>query len=247
MYGYVDDKDSSLQTTAGGNFGLNKAFITDFSLSTTAGRDNAPANAILIAVKVGDREYKHRIYEVTGSLLNGDSAPVEKGEEGYDALYKTKTMQDSAYVTHVIKALGFSDDQVKAAIGAPSNFTEFATKVTTLAGAQATYSAKPVDVFLEYQWKISEGQTRTFLQLPKNLKGGFFLNVGTTPTGKWNEVRDNDGMVYKDDSGVTHPFVRNSNFMGGNKANLQDSSNPTESSSEGAAAMQGTTGGTSNW
>lgn len=220
VFGAVNDTDESLKSKSGGKFGLNQGNITKIEVLTNAGKDGADANAVDIFVQIGEREYRRRIYETTGAIFGKNNTKVNPGEEGYDDLYAADMTQKTAVITHVVKAVGVTTEQINSAFATPvSNFIEWANKMVSL--VPADYQKRPVDVFLEYQWEIAEDQDRTYPELPKNMKGGRFLCPAVKPVGKWQEVINEEGLHYKDDAGNIHPFDRDATFMGGNKGKQQ--------------------------
>lgn len=217
---YVDDQDEDLKSKASGIFGLNTGFITKFEFNPNAGKDNAPADAVDISIMIKDREYKSRIYDITGDVYGKDGL-VAPDEKGYIALYNKSMKQKMAVIIHTVKVLGVSSNVIKEALGKNSDltFAEWAKIICSLPKDEAF--KKPIDVFLEYQWKIKEGQNMTYLQIPQNMKGGAFLCPHVEPNGAW-EAFDEDGeLVYRDSKNKEHPFTRAADYMESNKANRQ--------------------------
>lgn len=234
-FGYVDDNDSSLQSKAGGKFGLNTGFLTVFEYNPTAGADGAAADAIDITVMIEQKEFRRRIYDITGPLYNKDNEQVEPGGEGYTELYNTELKQRMAVITHVVKATGVTDEQIKTALATPpADFAAWAKIMTSLPADDA--KTKPVDVFLEWEWQIGEGNTQTFLQLPKNMKGGRFICASVPNNGGWKEVRDEKGLRYVDAAGTEHPFTRSVDFISGPKGNQQKEGEESGTDNSGLAA-----------
>lgn len=214
IFGAVNDNDDSLMGKTGSNskFGLNTGNVTKLEFTDTAGKDNGPGNAVDIWVKVGDREYRRRLYETTGSLYGKKNVLVEPGQEGYAELYKENITQIMAVIVHTVKSVGVAQTQIDSAFSTPAtSFTEWSKKIISL--IPSNFATKLVDVFLEYQWEIADGQDKTYPELPKNMKGGKFLIPSIKPVGKWSEVKDDKGLHYKDDSNNIHPFTRNFSFM----------------------------------
>ena len=94
-----------------------------------------------------------------------------------------------------------------------------------------------------YKWNIQEGNERTFLQLPKNMKGGRFLSPTIAPVGAWEEINDADGLRYVDSAKNEHPFTRSENYMKSNKAIQQIEGEEAETTE----AMAGNTATQSKW
>lgn len=249
-WGFQSDNDESLTSKVGGKFGLNKANITVFEYNGQAGKDGADADAIDITVAIGDKEYRTRIYDITGDLFKGRGDRIAPGEPGYAELYNAEKKQKEAVVIHAIKALGATEDQIKMALqtGNVVDFKSWATAICNL--KPAGFETMPVDFFLEYQWQPTGENTMTFLQFPKNMKGGRFLCAHIAPAGSWREeTTDEGGLRYVDDNGAEHPFSRNANYMESPKANQinENEEEESEDSEADANAMSGTTSTKSNW
>ena len=244
-WGYQNDNDGSLISKQGGVFGLNKANITVFEYNGLAGKDGAASDAIDITVAIGDKEFRSRIYDITGDLFKGNET-VSPDQPGYIELYNAEKKQAEAVIVHTIKSLGVTDDQIKMALqtGNVVDFKSWAIAICTLKGAD--FATKAVDVFLEYQWTPKGENTRTFLQVPKNMKGGRFLTAHIAPVGSWEAVKDGEGLRYVDGAQNEHPFSRSKNFMDSPKAN-QIIDGEEVSTEEDNEAMSGTTAVKSKW
>ena len=250
-WGFQSDNDKSLTTAQGGKFGLNKATISKFEYNANAGKDESAADAIDLTVKIGDKEYRSRIYDITGPLFKGESS-ISPGEPGYIELYEAEKKQKEAVVLHIVKAFGVTEDQIKMALqtGNVVDFPSWAKAMCSLKGEG--FETKAVDVFLEYQWALKGDNTRTFLQIPQNMKGGRFLTQHVAPNGSWEAVNGEDGLRYVDGAQNEHPFTKSKNFMESPKANQIGGDQPvnnytTTSGPADQAAMTGTTAAKSNW
>lgn len=235
-FGYIDDTDESLKSKAGGVFGLNTpAFLTKFELNPNAGADGAAQDAIDITVQVEDKEFRSRIYPTTKVYDKDGNELTDKTSPEYVKAYNMDWSQKNAVIVHLLKAFR-TDEEVKQALSTPLNsFADFARVVTGLLPAES--EKQPLDVFLEYQWNIGDGQDRTYLQLPRNMKGGYFLCAAVQPNGAWTKVVDDKGLRYVDAQGNEHPFSRDKNYMGGNKANQQiEGEEASNEALQGAAA-----------
>lgn len=218
-YGYVDDTDASLKTKSGGKFGLNAgtASLVKFEHNPNSGKDKTPGDALDIAVQVGEKEFTLKVYPVTKVYDSKSVEITDTASKEYIDGYNAKVKQDNAVIIHVLKSVGVTDEQIKSAVQNVTNFVEF---ITALVGLLPTdFNKKPLDLFLEYQWQISDGQDRTYLQLPKNMKGGYF--IAPAQEGTWEAKKEDGKLVYVNEKGTVHPFERDKNFMEGHKANQQ--------------------------
>ena len=240
VFGYVNDNDESLKSKSGGKFGLNQGFITKLEYNPNAGKDGAAADAVDMTIQIGEKEFRNRIYDVTGALYKGGDL-VEKDEEGYQELYMAEMNQRMAVVIHTVKATGVTDEQLKTALAnPPADFKGWAEIVCAL--VPTDFKTKSVDVFLEYQWNIKGDNDRTYLQLPQNMKGGRFLCASVAPVGSWEAKIDSNGLRYVDSANNEHPFDRSANYMDGNKAKQQ-----IEGEEESAGAGIASTSDKKNW
>lgn len=216
----VDAEDKNLQTKEGGVFGLNTGNITKIAFveENTEGKE---FKAIDLSTKIGDREFYQRFFLNESVYGSGDSGLLNPGDEGYEDAYYNHYSQIVAVIKHALGAVGVSKEAIANSLSNIGNnqLVEGMKKLVEL--APSDIASKPVDIFLEYQWSIPEGKDRTYLMLPKNMKGGEFLTASVAPVGKWEEVRTSEGMHYVDNSGNKHPFTRSASFMEGNKANQQ--------------------------
>lgn len=217
----VEDTDESLKGKSSGEFGLNgPVHFSELTFVTDAGKDKSPGLAVDINVMVKDREYKRRIYDASGQpQLDKSGNQVQPGEKGYDDLFANTMSQGIAVIKHALKAVGVTDEQIKAVAATLSLDAVGEGMGKLIALAPADYKSKPIDAFLEYQWSISEGQSQTFLELPKNMKGGAFLLPHTPPVGKWTErITEEGNLEYFDNQGNIHKFNRSKDYMESPKA-----------------------------
>lgn len=220
-FGFQSDEGSELTMQSSGKFGLNQGCYLKFmEFNPNAGKDNAPANAIDYTILVGDREMKSRLYEPTGKMWFGNEQ-IDEGHPEYARVLESNMRQIQATITHILKAIGIPEERIQKAVEAaePETFAEFAKVVCGL--VQPKHMDNPIDVFLQYQWSIRPGNTRTFLEIPKNMKGGRFLCPGTKD--EWKEVRDANGLHYENAQGDRHPFSRSASYIAGKFANQQSS------------------------
>lgn len=220
-FGYQDDQDESLKgKSIDGVFGLNQAAkLTKFDYNPNAGKDESLADAIDIHISIGSSEQRLRIYDITRVFDGSNGEVTDTSSPKYTQLYNEQWMQNSAMITHILKAF-VSEETIKQALSTPlSSFADWAKVVTAL--VPNNYQEINVDVFLEYQWNIPDGKDMTYLQLPRNMKGGYWIcksQVGTFKDG----ILDDGTLVYKNEQGQEHPFNRNKAFMESNKAIQQN-------------------------
>lgn len=227
-WGYVDDKDESLKGSGGfGKFGLNSDVrVTKFEYNPNAGKDNALADAIDIEVTIGDSVQRRRIYDIT-RVYDNKGNEIGPNDPDYQTIFNKNMTQNQAVLIHFAHALGVTKEQLVTKFNAlkPNNFVSWSQCVISC--LPPNFSQIPVDIFLEYQWNISAGQSQTYLEIPKNMKGGNFVCPYVKPVGSWNEQKSwidsntgkqQSGLSYIDDSGNRHPFTRNDNYMNSNKA-----------------------------
>jgi len=215
-FGYSDDSaELGSKAKARGEFGLNTGNVTVFTYNEKAGKDGAAGDAIDITFKVKEQEYRRRIYDIT--RVYHDNVEIEPGHEKYAESFNTAMKQAQGVVKHVLGALGVAKETIKLALATPAaNFAEWAMIMTALAGDG--FEARPVDGFLEYEWKIGAKNKMTFLQLPKTMKGGDFLCASVPHTDAWvATTTDEGGLVYMAGA-IEHPITKSANFMESNKA-----------------------------
>lgn len=264
-FGSVNDTNEELRSKAlnGGKFGLNQGgHLIKFEFNPNAGKDGDAADAVDIVFLIGEREYNTRLYDITRVYDKKGNELTDENSEEYITTYNSNMVQLQAVVTHITKSVGVTQDQIDRALATPpTTFADWATIMTSL--VPQDFKTKNVDIFLEYQWTISDTADRTYLQLPKNMKGGYFLNPGTT--GNWVEenewVEKNEkgeeklckGLRYtlETDKNQVHKFVRNQNYMESNKAIQQIDGQNNEGTSAGemnsATGQVSPVGKTSTW
>ena len=226
-YGFVSDSDESLKTKTGAKFGGNfgVAFLTKFVYNPNVAKEGQPVrDAIEVEVTVGERSYKEWINPVDQVRDKNNVEITDKNSPEYIAGFNALIVQQNATVTHYLKAVGVTEDAMRAAFANPPvSFADYATRVCAL--LPMGFDKKPLDLFLEYQWNFGKKQDgslndKTYPTLPKNMKGGYFI-VPAQP-GVWAEQRGEDGrLTYVNSNGQKHPFERDANFMSSNKGTQQ--------------------------
>lgn len=244
-FGSVSDTDDSLQSKSGGKFGLNtNARITKLEYNDKAGKDNSAGDAVDVTIKVGEREFMSRLFDVT-KVFDAKGRELSPNDPEFNKGYNTEIKQRMAVIVHHVKATGVSQEQIDEALKTPAaNFAQWAKIVTGL--VPNDFSSKQVDVFLEYQWQPTGDNDKTFLQLPKNMKGGYFVCPAVPHTGEWKEVKGDDGSLsYQDDNGNKHPFERSANYMDSPKAIQQGGADSSQI--EGQTSPEAQQANTGSW
>lgn len=208
----TNENDESLKSKVSGVFGLNTGTLTKLEFNDKAGRDKTDGNAIDMEVTIEGRQYFNRFF-LSESVYGKNNNLLNPGDEGYEDAYYDNYAQVVAVIRHALTAVGVSDkDKNKALAGIDnSNLIEGMQKLVAL--LPANHADVSIDIFLEYQWNIPEGKDKTYLILPRNMKGGAFLCPAVTPVGKWTIVRTEESIHYIDDSGNKHPLVKDKSFV----------------------------------
>lgn len=241
-FGFQDDQDDSLKGKGmDGQFGLNQNVrLSLFKYNPNAGKDESAADAIDITIKIGDTEFRRRIYDITKVYDGNNGEVTDTTSDKYIKLYNEAWTQNSAMITHVLKAF-VTEEVIKQALATPlSSFADWAKVVTAL--VPDNHDTIPLDAALQYQWTIPEGKDMTYLELPKNMKGGYWLCKAQPGVFK-PETLDNGSLVYKNEQGLEHPFTRDKNFMESAKA-IQQNVNDTLTT---AASAGNTPAKSGNW
>lgn len=252
-YGFVSDTDDSLQSKTGGKFGLNSGncFITKFAYNPNVAKEGSPAReAIEIVVQVGDKEYKDWISPITQVYVKGTKFEAPFVDAASINQYNEELKQQGALVTHYLKAVGGSEEALRASLSASpiNSFAEYAARVCAL--FPTGFNTKPVDVFLEYQWNFGKKEDgslndKTYPTLPGNMKGGYFI-VSAQP-GVWSEDRTDGGLRYRNQNNVEHPIHKTKDFMESRKGYQQIEGQEAGSSAPSSFTPQSGAAQTSTW
>lgn len=232
-FGFQSDEDESLKAKDFSTFGLNSGKITKFEYSpaTTDETGKEFSENIAIEIDINGSVLKQWWYPVN-KVFSKDGVEIEdtKSPE-YIKGFNEQMKHFKSVMTHYLK-IKYSEEELAAAFSTPLNsYKDFGEKVTTL---MKPVLDTPIDIFLQYQWAIKTGSTRTFLELPKNLKDGSFVTAHMEPVGSWKEVRDADGLHYVDDANNIHRFKRSKSYLESAKAVQQKEG---ETSFEAGASM----------
>lgn len=234
---FLSDSAEELKGKGGArNFGLNQGFIIskyEFNPNASADGSPNPALDINLTSKDGSTIYytiygNPTIFDANGNILEDTSS------EEYQKKFRAEVATLQGVLTHFAK-LVYTEEEYKKLLTdtnptSAAELLQFSAKVMSKAVIEKT----PIEVFLQYQWSIKKDNDRTFLELPKNLKDGYFLSKATK--GPWKEVRDEEGLRYLDNEGNEHIFKRSANYLTTNKA-IEQVKGGASANAVAAAAM----------
>ena len=241
---FQSDEDKNLKGgTPGGKFGLNTgAKLVKFEYNANCGKDGAAGNGLDIEVTVGDKRFMQRNFEIS-KVFGKDGEITDTTSEAYTKGYNQVAGQLKGIITHYLKVF-YTEEEIKAAFSKVTikSFVDYFKFVAEAVKIGMERKGNDIDIFLQYQWNITSGQSRTFLELPKNMKDGAFVCAPIVAKGTWTEVRDKEGLHYEDEAGTKHRFTRDSNYLDSNKAKQQGGADsaPVDMSTSGSTASAST-------
>ena len=239
-YGYQDSSELT-PGKQGGKFGLNTgAFVTKFEYNPNAGANGAAQDAIDFTVQVGEREYRLRFFPVTKAWAKGGGEITDTNSAEYKESIDEQVSQLNGTLSDIVKCF-VEDETLRQALSAPINsFKNYAEILQRLVQGTPNWQKQPVDVFLQYQWKPSGDNDKTYLELPKNVKQGIFI---TKSLGEgFTEDRTATHLRYVTAEGLAHPFKRGEWFLNSAYAKQTDLSGGSD-----AAQTTMSTSGESAW
>ncbi len=214
-YGFSDDKP----TSGGISFGLNSGVtrMTNFAFNPNGGKDGEQQEVLDVVFDIDGKETNNRMFPVTKAFLPNNGG--ETTDPNHDA-FKKAMQEFNGTVVHIMKAF-VPEEQLKAALSVPiASFQQFCNVCVNL--LPSDYKNRKLDVFGQWQWQMTGENSRTFVNLPRNVKHGRFICAHVAPVnGPWVTTNPNGGLVYLDGDGNKHPFNRNKWFMGSNFAKQQ--------------------------
>lgn len=242
----MSDEDTSLKGSSGnyGKFGLNKAKLVKVEFNPNAGKDGAPTNALDIEVNIGEKRFLQRQFEVSKIFGKDGTEITDKDSEEYIKGFTAAVKQQQGLLTHYLKIF-YTEEKIKQVFSSVTikTFEDYFKFVAEAIAMGIKEKGNDVDVFLQYQWNITSGQDKTYLELPKNMKDGYFICKATTPKGgEWKEVRDTKGLHYEDAEGNIHKFVKDNNFLASKKGIQQ-----TSGEAPNSMGATSTTSSSSSW
>ncbi len=209
-YGYQDSSEV-VAGSEGGNIGLNKGVISKFEFNPNAGASGAVGEGIDLTVLVGDKEYRKRFFPVSKVFAKGGGELTDTTTQDYKEEKEKAVKLFNAEVVSIVEVF-VAPDAVKAALSVPiSSFKDFALVLERLVKSTPDWNKIEVDVFLQFQWQPTGDNTKTFLQLPPNVKQGIYV-VKALP-GSFKEDKTDTHLQYVNEEGGIHPFKRGKWFI----------------------------------
>lgn len=226
---FISDEDKSIVASGSSvKFGLNsKVFLTRFEYTTKTGKGGSEGNpAVIIEFDINGTNKNTRIYDITaeGAKIYSRTTGAEildKKSEEYQKELSRKAAEIKGVFTHFLKASGKSEENIKAAYAKATDFKSLAQIVE--AGMKETITKRvPLDLFMQYQYKIQGTADKTYPEIPTSVVFGAFV----TPhmEGNWKEenewVEEQDGVSlhkkglrYVNEKNEVHRFVRTEAFF----------------------------------
>lgn len=238
MYGYASDevKISSF------NFGLNAGVTTlkELKWIPNGGIDGAEKEALEIIFTINGTDKSYRQFPVTQGF--GKNSEVITDPNSVEFKEAVQTL--NSVITHILHCFVSKEVLIKAMSVPIESFKQFCNIATSV--LPKNFNEIKLDIFMQYQWSIRNGQNRTYLEIPKSMKNGKWLCVAMPPVGEWKEVRkkdpsDNDqkALTYVDEAGNVHLFTRHGKYITGALANQQKTGDAEQQDAAASNISQG--------
>lgn len=233
-YGYASDEVKVSPFSFGLNAGA--ARLTKFEWIPNGGKDGAEQEALDIVFTINGTDRSYRMFPVVKAFGKNNEEITDPNA----AEFKEAIVDFNARVTHILHAY-IDSDSIKAGFSRPiANFKEFCQVAMSM--LPKGYSEVPLDIFMQFQWQLKDGQERTYLEIPNKMKYGAWLKPAQP--GTWTEHKvPNPGenvreaLFYTNEKGEKHPFIKNGWFMNSNFANQQRAAG-AEQAQQAAASTQ---------
>lgn len=226
-------------TKVGGKFGINlNATLVEIRKETTPNR----YKMIKVIVRVGDTDYNGSIFINEKAVVfddNGQRKELSKGQQGYgDALFNNYK-HNIAALKHILKATGITEEEMNKKLSAITSKDD-TLKALEILGKMCPKNTN-VDIFLQYQNKLSGNYTTKFLEVPVDMKGGRFISA---PSGfdSVTEVKEGTKTLYANPEGTEfHPIYKEENFWEMNRSKkVNDEDQDTQNTAEDKKAAEST-------
>jgi len=244
-YGYSSDEQKVSPFVFGVNFG--KTFLTKFEWIPNGGKEGAEQQAIDIIFNINGTDKSYRLFPITQAFDKNNNPVTDPNAQEF----KDAVTDLNARVVHILHCF-LTDEQTKAGLSSRPirSFKDFAQLAASL--LPAGYQTKPLDIFLQYQWNIKQGNNRTYLEIPNKMKSGAWLCAAQPGTWEMKKLekpseQDRVALWYENEKGERHPITKNGYFMLSNYANQQrDGSDDNRNSTTNSTTSSPTTGNINN-
>ena len=255
LFGFQSDNDESLVITGSSDkvFGLNQGVVftnAEYREKDQQGNINPSIN--LEFETLGGSKGFYTIYSNVTVFDKNGQIRTDTDAADYKDRWAKEFSQLKAVLTHFCKQV-LSEEQYRAKYEAANIRSISDLMAFSFSGIKTLVDNKiKLDVFLQYQGSIKKDNTRTFLELPRNLKSGYFLAKDSTGT-KWEEVIDEKGGLTYVSGNNKHLFERTKSFLESSvaKEQVKEASSSEMVSAAGAAMNNGasipTPSSNNNW
>lgn len=226
-----DDTDESLRAKSGSGmrFGLNqkvKLVKVDFDSRQSKSGDSSYKSLDLEFEFPGGSTKTHKTYPFNEKIyIENNLTNYSENPEAYAEAFDTNLKQLGAWLVHILKALGGNSKLFNTKVDKriaelnvqdlngenPAEISGVLLKTFADYANKLMEKPKELDIFYQYQWKLKPGNKIKFLELPKNMKQGYW--ICTHIPGEFEEVRDSEGLKFVTESGTEHMFVRSANYL----------------------------------
>lgn len=212
-------------TSSSFQFGLNpNCKLKTFSLVTTDGNPY-----VLVEIEKNGKTFNQRYYTVTRAFDGKNGITEDPNNPAFKEAENEFAKVLIHFASRFVKV-----DVLKEALKEEMNQLDFIKVIISL--MPENFQEIPIDVFLQYQWKIGKNADRTFFELPKKVRFNERFVALSTPDVEWEEEMvegktdkhvDLKYFYTKDDKKVYHVFERNHYFMSNNHAIVQKTDTPS--------------------
>lgn len=212
MFGYVEQSKPQ-QGGNYGKFGLNQNVeFVKFAFNPNGGQGGSAKECIDFHFKVGEQEFRHRFFVLENGYENNTLKPLSNFIDKELSKRIFNTWQEN--ILNIARCFVSDEDLKKYLVGERvANFRAFASTLEQLIKKNPKQTTK-LDVFLEWQKKISPNQDKTFLTFAIN-EGQ--VNDGICVTehieGDFKEIKDDKGLKYVTEDGKEHPISRGAYYF----------------------------------
>lgn len=248
--GYGYSEPVSKQSTM--KFGLNAGNVRliKFEFTKNGGKDGAEQDAMDITFTVDGQEKSYKKFPVTRTTIKDEATgqDVQIEDQSHPAIQAQQQLL-SQVLTHIVGCF-VEKETIKAALNTPiSGFEEFCAILQKL--LPNNFAEVALDAFAVWQWQIGGEAKNTYLEFPKNMKHGRWLQKSVDAVGEWEEQKNPAAALnevalrYVDTEGNQHPFKRNGWFMNSNfsRQQVEQSGQAGQQMNQGAGNTTSPTGG----